>query len=73
MLSELVPQGVSIADVPAYWFLTGLYAVLTTTESTGGAYSLVYGTDAPGHETPYHFITMRTRRLCAGGGVHLYC
>lgn len=38
---------------PAYWFLNGLYIVLATTDSTGGAFSMVHGTAAPGHETPY--------------------
>src|ERR1700759_474518 len=54
MLSELLPKSVSTADGPAYWFLNTLNVVLATTESTGGAYSLVHATAPPGHATPYH-------------------
>lgn len=54
MSFELLPWSVSIADGPAYWFLNGLNIVLATTESTGGAFSLVHHTSAPGQATPYH-------------------
>jgi quercetin dioxygenase-like cupin family protein len=52
--SELIPQFVSTADAPAYWFLNNLNIVLATGESTGGIYALVHQTSSPGHETPYH-------------------
>ena len=54
MLSELLPRSVSDADGPAYWFLNSLNVVLATSESTGGAFSLVHHTAPPGHATPYH-------------------
>ena len=54
MLSELLPRSVSTTDGPAYWFLNSLDVVLATSESTGGAFSLVYHTAPPGHATPYH-------------------
>ncbi|HEX6771213.1 MAG TPA: cupin domain-containing protein, partial [Acidobacteriaceae bacterium] len=44
----------SVDNAPAYWFLNGLYVVLATSESTGGAYSMIHSTVAPGYETPYH-------------------
>ena len=54
MIPELIPQSASLTDAPAYWFLNGLCVVLATSESTGGAYSLLHSTNPPGHETPYH-------------------
>jgi quercetin dioxygenase-like cupin family protein len=54
MFSELLPQSVSTMDGPAYWFLNSLDVVLATSESTGGAFSLVHHTAGPGHATPYH-------------------
>jgi quercetin dioxygenase-like cupin family protein len=54
MLSELLPLTASTADAPAYWFLNSLNVVLATSESTGGAFSLVHHTAPPGHATPYH-------------------
>jgi quercetin dioxygenase-like cupin family protein len=54
MLSELLPLSASTADGPAYWFLNSLNIVLATSESTGGAFSLVHHTAPPDHATPYH-------------------
>jgi quercetin dioxygenase-like cupin family protein len=54
MLSELLPRSTSKDDAPAYWFLNGLYVLMATSESTGGAFSLIYETAEPGHATPYH-------------------
>jgi quercetin dioxygenase-like cupin family protein len=54
MLSEFLPRSVSTTDGPAYWFLNSLNVVLATSESTGGAFSLVHHTAPPGHATPYH-------------------
>lgn len=54
MLPNVVPQGVSITEAPAYWFLGNLNIVLATSESTGGAYAMVYQVSPPGHATPYH-------------------
>jgi quercetin dioxygenase-like cupin family protein len=54
MFSELTPQSTSVMEAPAYWLLNGLYTVIATTESTGGAYSLVHLAAPPGHGTPYH-------------------
>lgn len=38
----------------AYWFLNTLCTVTATSESTGGAYSLVHQVSPPGFATPYH-------------------
>jgi quercetin dioxygenase-like cupin family protein len=54
MLSDLLPRSVSRTDGPAYWFLNGLDIVMATSESTGGAFSMVHHTAAPSHATPYH-------------------
>ena len=54
MLSDLLPQAASVADGPAYWFLNSLNVVVATSESTGGAFSIVHHTAPPGHATPYH-------------------
>lgn len=54
MLTDLLPQTISTTDGPAYWFLNGLNIVLATTESTGGAFSMVHHTAPPGNATPYH-------------------
>lgn len=54
MLSDLLPRTASVADGPAYWFLNSLNVVMATSESTGGAFSLVHHTAPPGHATPYH-------------------
>jgi len=52
--TEPLPRSVSEAEGPAFWFLGNLDIVKATTESTGGAFSLVYQVSAPGHATPYH-------------------
>jgi quercetin dioxygenase-like cupin family protein len=54
VLSELLPRSASKADGPAYWFLNGLYVLMATSESTGGAFSLIHETASPGNATPYH-------------------
>ncbi len=54
MLPQLAPQNLSAAEGPAFWFLNNLCVVKATTESTGGAYSLLYQISPPGHATPYH-------------------
>jgi quercetin dioxygenase-like cupin family protein len=54
MVSELVPRSASTTDSPAYWFLNSLGVVMATSESTGGAFSMVHQTTPPGHATPYH-------------------
>jgi len=54
MLPALAPLSVSNATGPAYWFLNGLDVVLSTTASTGGAFSLIHQTSRPGGATPYH-------------------
>ncbi len=54
MLSELLPRAASVTDGAAYWFLNSLNIVMATSESTGGAFSLVHHTAPPGHATPYH-------------------
>ncbi|MDW5265926.1 MULTISPECIES: cupin domain-containing protein [Acidobacteriaceae] len=54
MFSELLPRAASIADGPAYWFLNSLNVVMATSESTGGAFSMVHHTAPVGHATPYH-------------------
>jgi quercetin dioxygenase-like cupin family protein len=54
MRPELLPLTVSKADGPAFWFVNGLYVLIATSESTGGAFSLLHETAAPGNATPYH-------------------
>jgi quercetin dioxygenase-like cupin family protein len=54
MPAEPLPRSVTETDGPAYWFLNGLNVVLATSESTGGAYSMVHHTGAQGNATPYH-------------------
>jgi quercetin dioxygenase-like cupin family protein len=54
MLSEILHRSVSPTNGPAYWFLNSLNVVLATSESTGGAFSLVHHTARPDHATPYH-------------------
>ena len=54
MPAELLPRSVTKTDGPAYWFLNGLNVVLATSESTGGAYSMLHHTGAQGNATPYH-------------------
>jgi quercetin dioxygenase-like cupin family protein len=54
MPAELLPRSVFQTDGPAYWFLNSLNVVLATSESTGGAYSMLHHTAPTGHATPYH-------------------
>jgi quercetin dioxygenase-like cupin family protein len=54
MISELVPRSASTTGSPAYWFLNSLGVVMATSESTGGAFSMIHQTTPPGHATPYH-------------------
>ncbi len=54
MVPELLPRSLSNTEGPAYWFLNSLNIVKATSESTGGAFALVYHTAPPGHATPYH-------------------
>jgi len=54
MPSTPQPCSLNQEEGPAFWFLNSLCIVKATTESTGGAYSMVYQTAPPGHATPYH-------------------
>jgi quercetin dioxygenase-like cupin family protein len=54
MLTELLPASLAEAEGPAFWFLNNLCVVKATTESTGGAFSIVHQISPPGHATPYH-------------------
>jgi quercetin dioxygenase-like cupin family protein len=54
MLNGLSSRTLAEAEGPAFWFLNSLCVVKATTESTGGAFSMVYQTAPPGHATPYH-------------------
>jgi quercetin dioxygenase-like cupin family protein len=54
MLTGLSPQTLAEAEGPAFWFLNNLCVVKATTESTGGAFSMVYQISPPGAATPYH-------------------
>jgi quercetin dioxygenase-like cupin family protein len=51
---ELLAQSVDEAEGSAFWFLNNLCIVKATTDSTGGAFSMVYQVAPPGHATPYH-------------------
>lgn len=54
MAAELLPRSVTEAEGPAFWFLNNLCVIKATSESTGGAFSMVYEIAPPGHATPYH-------------------
>jgi quercetin dioxygenase-like cupin family protein len=54
MLSELSSLSVAATAGPAYWFLNSLNTIKATSESTGGAFSMVHHIAPPGHATPYH-------------------
>ena len=54
MLTGLSPQTLAKAEGPAFWFLNNLCVVKATTESTGGAFSMVHQIAPPGAATPYH-------------------
>ena len=54
LLTPLIPRSVVETEGPAFWFLDSLCVVKATTESTGGAFSMVHHTAPPGHATPYH-------------------
>src|ERR1700723_4088667 len=51
---SISPGSVTAARGPAFVVLGNLFIVKATTESTGGAFSMVYQIAAPGHATPYH-------------------
>ncbi len=54
MVFKPAPLSSSDTEGQAYWFLNSLNIVKATSESTGGAFSLVRDTAPPGHATPYH-------------------
>lgn len=54
MSFESLLRSVTEAEGPAYWFLNCLDVLKATTESTGGAFSMVHHTAHSGHATPYH-------------------
>lgn len=54
MSTELSPQNPAATEGPAFWFLNNLCIVKATSESTSGAFSMVYQISPPGHATPYH-------------------
>jgi quercetin dioxygenase-like cupin family protein len=54
LLTELSARSVAGAEGPAFWFLNSLCVIKATTESTGGAFSMVYHVAPPGQATPYH-------------------
>lgn len=54
MTTGLLPQTMDATEGPAFWFLNNLCVVKATSESTGGAFSMVYQIAPPGHATPYH-------------------
>lgn len=54
MSTKLLPQSLAEIEGPAFWFLNNLCIVKATTESTGGAFSMVYQMAPSGSATPYH-------------------
>ena len=54
MPGEVLPRSVADLEGPAYWFLDNLCVVKATTDSTAGAFSMVYEISPPGSATPYH-------------------
>jgi hypothetical protein len=61
MLSEILRRSASTTNGPAYWFLNSLNIVLATSESTGGAFSLVHHTAPPVMPPPTTFTMPRMR------------
>jgi quercetin dioxygenase-like cupin family protein len=51
---RLSPGSIAASEGPAFWFLNNLCVVKSTTESTGGAFSMTYRIAPPGQATPYH-------------------
>lgn len=73
-MTQLVPRIVPTEDGPAYWFLNGLYTLKATTESTGGAFSLVHEVSPPGHATPYHLHHIEDEAFWVlGGSFAFFC
>ena len=62
------PRILAAGDGPAYWFLNGLCTLKATTESTGGAFSLVHQIAPPGHATPYHMHHIEDEAFWVLGG-----
>jgi quercetin dioxygenase-like cupin family protein len=54
LLTNLQFQSLSKVEGPAFWFLNNLATVKATTESTGGAFSLVHTIAPAGLATPLH-------------------
>jgi quercetin dioxygenase-like cupin family protein len=54
MISQLHPDALQFEEGPAFWFINSLVTVKATTESSGGAYSLVHQLAPVGFGTPYH-------------------
>jgi quercetin dioxygenase-like cupin family protein len=54
LLTKLEPRVVPAGEGPAFWFINTLTTVKATTDSTGGAFSMVYQYAPPGFATPYH-------------------
>jgi quercetin dioxygenase-like cupin family protein len=53
-VTDLRLQAVAEIEGPAFWFLNSLCILKATSESTGGAFSLIWQTAPPGNATPYH-------------------
>ena len=54
MISQLQLDALHAEEGPAFWFINSLVTVKATTESSGGAYSLVHQLAPVGFATPYH-------------------
>ena len=72
MATQLEPRIAAIDEGPAYWFLNGLCTLKATTESTGGAFSLVHEISPAGHATPYHLHHIEDEAFWVLGGSFLF-
>jgi quercetin dioxygenase-like cupin family protein len=72
VLTELLPRTLTEAEGPAFWFLNSLCVVKATTESTGGAFSLVHQIAPPGHATPYHLHHVEDEAFCILDGEYTF-
>ena len=54
MTSQFNPDVLNAEEGPAFWFINSLVTVKATTESSGGAYSLIHQLAPVGFATPYH-------------------
>ena len=72
MATQPEPRSLTVGDGPTYWFLNGLCTLKASTESTGGAFSLVHEIMPPGHATPYHLHHIEDEAFWVLGGLFAF-